>query len=347
MLISVIITNYNYESYISECINSVLNQKYKDFEIIIVDDGSTDNSKEIIMDFERKYKNIVRYIFKANGGQASAFNEAFKIAKGEIITFLDADDFWYEDKLEIIAKYHEKYNAIQHNLLINGQKKFHYLQHGVSKQKKYLEEIGFMGTIPTSGLSFKKDCLEEIFPIPEVEYKICADLYFKIMYLNTDDIFSLDLDLGFYRVHNLNNWYNLKKATDNYFDITLNYLNERRRLQGKSLINKNDYINVKIHILADILDERKHSRMVILGMGQFAEKLYSKIINKEQIIGFTSTTNTNVDLFLDKKVYVLDYLINNKGEYDYIVIGSDSLEEIKDILIEKGFKENEILYLKY
>lgn len=89
--VSVIIPFYNVEKYIGECLESVLNQTLKEIEIICVDDGSTDNSHEIVSEYKRKNENI-KIIQKENGGQSSARNAALKIAKGKYIYFLDSDD---------------------------------------------------------------------------------------------------------------------------------------------------------------------------------------------------------------------------------------------------------------
>ena len=90
-LITIYITNHNYGKYIKQSIDSVLNQTYQNFEIIIIDDGSTDNSKNII----EKYKNDkkVRIIYQNNKGLTVSNNIAIKVYKGEYITRLDADDW--------------------------------------------------------------------------------------------------------------------------------------------------------------------------------------------------------------------------------------------------------------
>src|SRR5688572_19409564 len=87
-LVSVIINNYNYGRFLVFAIDSALNQTHKNVEVIVVDDGSTDGSREIIMGYERQVKSI----FKENGGQASALNKAYEISNGDIILFLDSDD---------------------------------------------------------------------------------------------------------------------------------------------------------------------------------------------------------------------------------------------------------------
>jgi glycosyltransferase involved in cell wall biosynthesis len=88
--VSVIITNYNYARYISEAIESVLNQDHANLQLIVVDDGSTDNSEDVI----QRYIAKLIYIKKANGGVSSARNEGMKFAEGAYIAFLDADDYW-------------------------------------------------------------------------------------------------------------------------------------------------------------------------------------------------------------------------------------------------------------
>lgn len=95
-MISVIIPTYNSDKYICEAIDSVLCQTYVDYEIIVIDDGSTDNTKKIIFD----HYPMVKYHFVQNGGAASARNFGILKAQGELIAFLDADDKWLPQKLE-------------------------------------------------------------------------------------------------------------------------------------------------------------------------------------------------------------------------------------------------------
>lgn len=98
--ISVIIPIYNSEKYISQTIESVLGQTYKDVEVVIVDDCSTDKSNQIIENYTKKYNSIVYKRLEKNSGAAVARNKAMEIARGRYIAFLDSDDVWYPEKLE-------------------------------------------------------------------------------------------------------------------------------------------------------------------------------------------------------------------------------------------------------
>jgi len=98
MKVSVIIPTYNREQLLKRAIQSVLNQTFRDFEIIVVDDGSTDNTKEIIDSFT---SDKIKYIYESNsGGAARPKNTGIKNAQGKYIAVLDSDDEWLPQKLE-------------------------------------------------------------------------------------------------------------------------------------------------------------------------------------------------------------------------------------------------------
>lgn len=111
MLVSVIMPTYNCGKYIEESIQSVLNQTITDWEIQIVDDCSTDHTKELLQPFLEKYSNIHYYCLQTNGGPAAARTEAIKRATGKYIAFLDSDDLWMPEKLEKQIEFMEKTGA--------------------------------------------------------------------------------------------------------------------------------------------------------------------------------------------------------------------------------------------
>ncbi|MGB5219263.1 MAG: glycosyltransferase family A protein, partial [Smithella sp.] len=105
--ISVIIPVYNGEKYLDEALQSVLNQSVKPFEILIVDDCSTDRTAEIA----QRYGDSIRYIRRETNGGAAARNDGVKSATGDCIAFLDADDYWDKNKLELQLREMKKHNA--------------------------------------------------------------------------------------------------------------------------------------------------------------------------------------------------------------------------------------------
>lgn len=93
MKVSVIVPVYNVESYLDKCLTSLVKQTLQEIEIIVVNDGSKDNSEKIIEKYLKKYPEKIKYIKKANGGLSSARNEGLKYASGEYIGFVDSDDY--------------------------------------------------------------------------------------------------------------------------------------------------------------------------------------------------------------------------------------------------------------
>jgi glycosyltransferase involved in cell wall biosynthesis len=192
-LVSILINNYNYGHYLRAAINSALEQTYPNVEIIVVDDGSTDNSREIISEFGNK----IIPVLKENGGQASAFNAGFAASKGDIICFLDSDDLFLPNKVEVVVK------AMHHNSVgwcfhYNIKLKTNEVDEKLKELAKLsdakplgsmLSEIDFRSQIKkaklpsfapaTSGLCYRRSLLKKIFPLPVAEDVYVNDLYLK------------------------------------------------------------------------------------------------------------------------------------------------------------------------
>lgn len=106
-LVSVIIPVYNGERYLAEAIESVLAQTYRPIQIIVVDDGSSDRSADIAQSYEG-----IHYLYQSNQGQAAAMNAGLRVARGQFIAFLDADDLWTSTKLSIQMDYLLKHSLV-------------------------------------------------------------------------------------------------------------------------------------------------------------------------------------------------------------------------------------------
>jgi glycosyltransferase involved in cell wall biosynthesis len=103
-LVSAVIPSYNYGAFVGKAIDSVLNQTHSNIECIVVDDGSTDNTREVVA----KYGDRVRYIYQKNAGLPDARNTGVKAARGEFVGFLDSDDEWDPKFVEVALKYFSK-----------------------------------------------------------------------------------------------------------------------------------------------------------------------------------------------------------------------------------------------
>lgn len=107
-MISIVVPIYNKEKYLNKCLDTIINQTYRDLEIILVDDGSTDNSPQICDDYAQKDERVV-VIHKPNGGLSTARNAGLSSAHGDYITFVDSDDYIELDTYEYVA------NAVKNN----------------------------------------------------------------------------------------------------------------------------------------------------------------------------------------------------------------------------------------
>ncbi|MGL5693368.1 MAG: bifunctional glycosyltransferase/CDP-glycerol:glycerophosphate glycerophosphotransferase, partial [Peptostreptococcaceae bacterium] len=200
--ISIIIPVYNVEDYIGLTIESLLNQTLKEIEIILIDDGSTDNSKDIISRYADKYKNI-KVMFQQNSGPSKARNKGIKEATGEYIVFVDSDDLLPEDSLEI------RYNtAVNENaeVVIGGTYKFdskrkwpmkkHFLG---NEEKDIRTSDDILWTVGPCNKIFKTSLIRNI-KFPE-NIKYAEDQVFVMeAYLKANKIYSVNETIYLYRM---------------------------------------------------------------------------------------------------------------------------------------------------
>ena len=208
-LVSVILTSYNYQHYVGEAITSVLDQTYIHLELIIVDDGSTDDSRPVIERATEGAKIPVRTIYKPNGGQASALNAGYQYVSGQIVCLLDSDDIWYKHKLEAMVAFMQLCpggGVYQHQLdTADGPKKDFLLsadlrRHWMSMGTVNVAHVAVDHFVPTSGLAFRREVLDRVFPIPEA-LKTCPDGFLTRVSCMYGHVLSLPVPLGIWRDH--------------------------------------------------------------------------------------------------------------------------------------------------
>lgn len=204
-LVSVIIPVYNSEKYIRDTIESVLKQTYKNFEIIVVDDGSTDITK-IIIDELKKKDSRIQYIFQSNQGQSAARNKGIEYAKGKYIAFLDADDLFLPDKVEQQVAYLEahpdcdiSYSKIYHFFDTDPNNLYYFdLPHPSGNLFSELLRTNFINPL---SVMLKKELLDKYGGF-ENEFRRMDEQYLWIkLSLNGARFCYIERALGLYRMH--------------------------------------------------------------------------------------------------------------------------------------------------
>lgn len=144
--VSIIIPIYNMEKYLEDCLNSVVNQLLEDIEIILIDDGSTDKSGEIIEEFLGKYPDKIIAIKKENGGQGAARNIGIAKSRGEYIGFVDADDYieldMYKTMYDVAKENDSDYVECDYRFLkVENEKEVELPKYGVVKKRNNIREL--------------------------------------------------------------------------------------------------------------------------------------------------------------------------------------------------------------
>ncbi|AHG48715.1 glycosyl transferase (plasmid) [Rhizobium leguminosarum bv. trifolii CB782] len=208
--LSVLINNYNYARFVGRAIDSVLSQDARNVEIIVVDDGSTDQSRSVL----EAYDGRVKVIFQENAGQAAAINTAVGSSKGEILCFLDADDWWAPGKLSATSaafRANPQASLVYHRLqptLVDGTPTSKPIPRSLCSgalSPLLTRSAGWWPFPMTSAVAVRRSAWDAAGRIPE-QFRISADAWLVGIYPFLGDVIAMPDPLGFYRIHN-NNWY--------------------------------------------------------------------------------------------------------------------------------------------
>jgi glycosyltransferase involved in cell wall biosynthesis len=245
-LVSILINNHNYGRFVGAAIDSALGQHYPRTEVIVVDDGSTDTSREVIASYGRR----IVAVLKDNGGQGSAFNAGVAASRGEILCFLDADDAFAPEKVERVVEIFEGRGlgagpAMAHHLLgvrdendkdldlpLFGKTHASPLNlYAFARKHRFVwYEAG-----PTTTISINRALAERLFPIPEEGVRISGDDFVVCGAFLLGEVYSLATALGAYRIHGRNSWYGSRSQKPREFlEILQTYLNDKLVENGLS-----------------------------------------------------------------------------------------------------------------
>jgi glycosyltransferase involved in cell wall biosynthesis len=215
--LSVIVNNFNYAEFVGSAIESALAEGDA-VEVVVVDDGSTDHSRRVIEGFGHR----VIAVFQENAGQAAAFNAGFAASSGEIVVFLDADDLLVPGAAPAIcsafdqpgvAKLHWSLSEVDRDGNVTGALRPEALMPTGDLRQRTIE-YGPLGhsNPPTSGNAFARHVLEQMLPMPEAEYRICADAYLVMLTSIYGELRRSLMPLSFWRRHG-DNRYNGTRET--------------------------------------------------------------------------------------------------------------------------------------
>lgn len=197
--VSVIIAVYNKANLLPRAIKSVINQTFQDFELIIIDDGSIDDTKKIVNEFQKKDQRI-KYFYQENQGYASALNKGLSLAKGDYIAILDHDDEWLPEKLEKQIQIFEKYPSVYlvtcwiFRILENNTKKLFKTYSGLIKKENWCIFFKSKGILTSSTILFKKEILSKLGEF-DLKLKSVVDLEFYIRVITNYDIYFVPIPL--------------------------------------------------------------------------------------------------------------------------------------------------------
>lgn len=308
-LVSVVVPIYNVELYIKQCIESILAQTYKEIEIILIDDGSTDDSGHICDDYEKKFFQI-KVIHKQNGGLGEARNTGIENASGKYIIFIDGDDFIANDHISNMIKGMKEYNV---DACYGG-----YCQ---QIHKEYISIINPM----QNRLLDKEGIIKEFIP------RMCGKLDYHI-----NDEVPMSVCMSIYKMDIINSnrlrFNSEKRLISEDFAFNLDYLECSRKIYisdscGYYYRYNNNSLTKRY--LADRLEKQKYfskyvsTRVKKLGAyNESEQRIYStflswvrNIVKSEQqqynIIGFKSSLENIKKICNDE--YVI-YIINNYNE---------------------------------
>ena len=259
--VSVIVPVYNVEQYLDKCLNSLVNQTLKDMEIIVINDGSKDNSKSIIDDYQAKYPKLIKTIHQSNQGISVARNKGLQKAKGKYISFVDSDDYIAKDMLKKAYDYIEKkqsdivvwnyYEVNELGEIIREELLPTFKDTNLENDPKLLFTIN---PAPWNKL-YKRSLFDNVrFPNDRTKYEDLMTIS-KVL-LNANKISKLEQSYNYYLIRNNGETGSIDKRV---FDILKVLKHVNKYMKDKLIFDKYHdeltFFNIK-HILYQVLKQR-------------------------------------------------------------------------------------------
>ncbi len=222
--VSVIMPCYNHARFLPESVESILGQSYDDFELIITDDCSSDNSVDVIDGYRRRDKRVISIYNRENKGAAGSRNSAITASKGNYIAFCDADDLWEKDKLKIqmdcMFNNNRGYAAIHSDSMIIDEagiptgERFSTLYQRINKSGNLFHELCLTNFINIQTVLLRRQCINDV-GLFEEDIKYVEDWIYWVKVARNFTFYYIDEPLGRYRVHEGSTNKNIEGCTKN------------------------------------------------------------------------------------------------------------------------------------
>ena len=279
-LVSVLMPNYNYAQYVEAAINSVCRQRWTHLELVVCDDGSTDDSCALIRRLEREDSRI-RLIVQENAGVAVALNTAYAACRGDIVCLLDADDLFHEDKIDqMVAALRDapQTGFVQHAMEVidaagNVLRKLP--AHGRYESgwlgPALLKRGGRWRNMPASALGFRREITDLLFPLPANHLPSMADAYLYMLAPLLTEVAYLPEPLSSYRLHGSN----LTGALDYDAERSRKFVEGMHRVhEGIRAVVAQRQLDVPLYEAGSHLTIREHRFMAQLFAGESLRALW-------------------------------------------------------------------------
>ena len=324
--VSVIIPCYNVEEYIEKCINSVLNQTYENIEVILINDGSTDNTSQVILKVIENKENVI-YITNKNTGVSNARNTGIKAATGDYIMFIDSDDYISSNTIKNMYKLMERYNT---DLVKCNIQKEYILENRVEKVKpiyskvRYIENSSFSNTIHKKILS------------TETMNSACNSLYKTNIIKENNLLFREDIHNGedaIFFMNYVDNSKSIVYTPTAYYNYTikntgltgtalsmeklwsskLEFINELRNKEKKWNLSKYNYVDKKIIYIFMSSVYRLYKKDSNTN-AEYKKEFLLKMLDDLHLINVLNTVDHKKLNFTKDRIDILDEIKNNNLE---------------------------------
>ena len=354
-LVSIVVPVYNAEKYLEQCLNSIQNQTYKNFEVILVNDASIDNSETICKGFVEGDSRF-RYFLKANGGASSARNFGLDHVRGDFITFIDADDWVDENHLEVLINNIRENNT---DMAVSSIKKFDNVSNFEfrvhSKQEKYLLNYNklnreeFLVILPKLILAnnsykisvcklFKKELVYETRFDNSLIYGEDTEFFFNL-YCNMDSISYVDEVTYIYRLHD-------ESSSSKFGQLHM----EQELAIYKKMYEKIEELGLPtIHYyttIRDLLEFRKDyfdNRDLYSEYVEFLQKIEKKITYPKELISIIVPI---YNVFPYLKLCLESIEKQTYSHFEVLLINDGSRDNSKDICLEFAERDKRFKYFE-